>query len=236
LYALYFSIERQEERLLEPTPLSFQGGPKRSRDEPLDENRAARGNPFLSLAKKAGFLPSSSASKTKDYSFVPPHQMSITNRATSKGRQVLLKILLPAGVAHKTTDRLDYKIEDSIDGSKSVLVLEAIMPPMWQKPELLQNAYEEHEKTPDWVRAMQALVDARRERVTKESDQLKCVARFDLGLKVPAKIEGHWVQFFGLESGERYLIFTIPELLKEDVYKGPPTKSVKMFQIDEDGF
>jgi hypothetical protein len=236
MYMLSFVTERQEERLLEPPALSFQGGQKRGRDDPSDKSRAARGNPFLSLAMKAGILPSSSASTSKkDYTYMPPHQLCITNRVTSKGRQAVLQIMLPAGLTNKTTERLVYTIEDSIDGSKSILVLEGIMPPTWQNPELVQKAYEEHEKNEDWVRAMQALTDARRERVIHEHDQLKCVARFDLGIKVPAKIKSEWVTFVGHSFGERFLIFIIPELLKEDTYKGPPTKTVKMIQSDEDG-
>jgi hypothetical protein len=135
---------------------------------------------------------------------MPPHEMRIARRNESKGRQVVLQILLPSGIANNTTEQLDYRIQDSMDGSTSVLILEGIMPLMFQNPSFVEQTYDEQDKTPDWTRAMQALQDARRDHVTREKDQLRCVARFDLGIKVPATIESQWVHCYGVDTtGER---------------------------------
>jgi hypothetical protein len=212
--------------------MSMQGPTKRSYDDFSNDNQPVRPPVGVTSSKnKANF---SSNSTIQHYQFSPPYDLCITTREQSKGRQVVLRTLLLTGVAKNTTDNLDYKIEDSPDGSKSVLVLEGIMPSMIQNPTLAEKTYEERVKTPDWSRAMQALKDVRRDRVTKEQDELRFVARFDLGMKVPAKIKPQWVHYFGKEpSGERYLTFIIPELLSEDLYKGPATKTVAMYELDE---
>jgi hypothetical protein len=212
--------------------MSMQGPTKRSYDDFLNDNQPVQPPVGVTSSKNKALFASNSM--IQHYQFSPPYDMCITTCERSKGRQVVLRALLPTGIAKNTTDNLNYKIEDSPDGLKSVLVLEGIMPSMIQNPTLAEKTYEDRIKTPDWSRAMQALKDVRRDRVAKEQDELQCVARFDLGIKVPAKIEPKWVHFFGKEpSGERYLTFIIPELMSEDVYIRPPTKTVALYESDE---
>jgi hypothetical protein len=90
----------------------------------MDEKPAAWSASSGSLMNMA-LIPSRCSalnSMTQHYHFMPPYDMHITNRKTSKGQQVVLKLLLPSGIADKTPERLDYGIEDSPDGFKSVLV------------------------------------------------------------------------------------------------------------------
>jgi hypothetical protein len=71
--------------------------------------------------------------------------------------------LLPSGITDNTTKHLDYGIEDSPDGLKSVLVLKAPLPPLSQHPVLPKMTYDEQDKTEDWDKAMDAIKDARRD-------------------------------------------------------------------------